>query len=271
MKDQQEPVSGKKGGLTSSGTRSGSAPDSPLISVITVVYNGERHLEKSIVSVVQQSYKNFEYLIVDGNSTDGTLEIIRKYEDAIDYWVSEPDQGIFDAMNKALDAARGEWIYFLGADDKLHQPDTLAKIAPLLDKGFALVFGSICYPNGRIVRSSLGPRTLIRNCLHHQGAFYNALLFKEWRYDASLRIVADYELNLLVYLGGRKFKKVKEVVAFCGDEGVSLAFLKMAAAELNAVRKRHVGVLANIILSGLFRLEFEIYRLYKALKRKAAA
>ena len=87
----------------------------PLVSIITVVYNGHRTLEETIQSVVNQNYPNIEYLIIDGGSTDGTMEILKKYDDTIDYWISEPDKGVYHAMNKGIEIAQGEWLYFLGS------------------------------------------------------------------------------------------------------------------------------------------------------------
>jgi glycosyltransferase involved in cell wall biosynthesis len=96
------------GGLRTKGLFKATSPAKPLITVITVVLNGERHLEQAIQSVIKQDYPHIEYVIIDGGSTDGTLDIIRKYEARIDYWVSEPDNGIYDAMNKGIALARGE-------------------------------------------------------------------------------------------------------------------------------------------------------------------
>ena len=89
----------------------------PKISVVTVSYNAVTTIEETILSVVNQTYKNIEYIIIDGGSTDGTVDIIKKYADRIDYWVSEPDKGIYDAMNKGIVKSTGEWIHFLNAGD----------------------------------------------------------------------------------------------------------------------------------------------------------
>ena len=89
----------------------------PLVSIVTVVYNGENFLEETIKSVINQTYENIEYIIIDGGSTDGTVDIIKKYEDKINYWVSEKDAGIYDAMNKGIEAFKGDYINFLNAGD----------------------------------------------------------------------------------------------------------------------------------------------------------
>ncbi|MCI5136399.1 MAG: glycosyltransferase [Candidatus Electrothrix sp. AW2] len=108
-----------EGGLRTQGYFKRSLPDKdkPLITVITVVFNGVQRLEETILSVIGQTYDNVEYIIIDGGSTDGTLDIIRKYEHAIDYWVSEKDRGIYDAMNKGIDLTTGEWMNFMNAGD----------------------------------------------------------------------------------------------------------------------------------------------------------
>jgi glycosyltransferase involved in cell wall biosynthesis len=109
-----------EGGIRTQGYFKTSLPDQPLITIVTVVFNGAKNLEETIHSVINQKYSNVEFLIIDGGSTDGTLEIIRKYEHAIDYWISEKDKGIYDAMNKGLALAGGEWINFINAGDILN-------------------------------------------------------------------------------------------------------------------------------------------------------
>src|ERR1700739_123500 len=102
-------------------------PHLPLVSIITVVYNGSKYIEQTINSVLNQSYKNIEYIIIDGGSTDDTLNIIKRYESKIDYWQSEPDEGIFFAMNKGISLAKGELIGIINADD-FYLPGTVKNV-----------------------------------------------------------------------------------------------------------------------------------------------
>lgn len=108
-----------EGGLRLQGVSKTSETGKPLITVITVVFNGVTTMEKAIQSVLGQTYGNVEYIIVDGSSSDGTLGIIKKYEHTIDYWVSEPDGGIYDAFNKAIGLASGDYYVVVGSDDEL--------------------------------------------------------------------------------------------------------------------------------------------------------
>lgn len=106
-----------EGGLRTKGHFRRSPEDTPKLTVISVSFNCAHDIEETILSVLKQTYSNIEYIIIDGGSTDGTLDVLRKYEYAIDYWVSEPDRGIYDAMNKGICLARGEWLNFMNAGD----------------------------------------------------------------------------------------------------------------------------------------------------------
>ena len=143
-----------EGGLRLQGLYKTSSEDKPLITVVTVVYNGAEFLEETINSVIEQTYDNVEYIIVDGGSTDGTLEIIKKYEHAIDYWVSEPDKGIYDAMNKGIDLGSGEWINFMNAGDAFFDKVSVTNLEFIKCLGFDLIYGHHKYPGKGIVRAS---------------------------------------------------------------------------------------------------------------------
>ena len=106
-----------------------------LFSIITVTYNASRWLERTIQSVISQSYSHIEYIIIDGNSTDGTLEIIKKYQSAIAHSVSEPDKGLYDAMNKGLKSASGDYVWFLNAGDTIYSDNTVQEIVNTLGNG----------------------------------------------------------------------------------------------------------------------------------------
>lgn len=118
----------------------------PRISLITVVFNGAATVEETIRSVIAQTYGNVEYLVIDGGSTDSTLDVIRKYENNIDYWVSEKDAGIYDAMNKGIALASGEIVGLINADDFLAAPDVLARVAKVFeDPEIDACYGDLCY------------------------------------------------------------------------------------------------------------------------------
>ncbi|TVR02186.1 MAG: glycosyltransferase, partial [Desulfovibrionales bacterium] len=134
-----------QGGLRTQGLFKHSLPDKPLITVITVVLNGAKHLEETILSVLNQTYDNVEYIIIDGGSTDETLDIIRKYEHAIDYWVSEKDEGIYDAMNKGIKCATGEVVGIINADDYYHA-NSLESISKAFESSEKIIyFGRLLY------------------------------------------------------------------------------------------------------------------------------
>lgn len=224
-----------------------------LISIITVVYNGEKYIEETIISVINQTYENVEYIIIDGGSTDGTLDIIKKYEGRIGYWVSEKDRGIYDAMNKGIDVANGKWIYFLGADDKLYDLMTLTNLSGYFQKDYDFINGKIIYTDGNIVKSVFGIKMLLHNTLHHQGTFYNKRLFENFKYDLTFKIIADYELNLKLYLTkNNNHCIINNLIANCRNDGISHTQLSNSINETNCVRKKCIGFISNILLQSIY-------------------
>ena len=210
----------------------------PLISIITVVYNARLTLEATLKSVLSQSSNLFEYWIIDGGSTDGSIELIRQYENQLAGWITEPDMGIYDAMNKGIDRSRGKWIYFLGGDDTL-RPDVLERVESFLLPKYTMVFGDILFDNGYQMRSFLGPRTVLQNTIHHQSVFYNSGVFDDFRYDTSLRIVSEYDIHLRLYTQEATTLYIPIVIADCATGGAS-SELKRSLTETNKVRSKHI-------------------------------
>jgi putative colanic acid biosynthesis glycosyltransferase len=174
----------------------------PTISIVTVVYNGEKFLEKTIQSVLSQTYKNIEYIIIDGGSTDGTLDIIKRYEDKIDYWVSEVDKGIYDAMNKGALVASGDFINYLNADDRFNNDTTLENIVKNIDTldsvyytRASVISEKVCwlYPEKKVIDYQ---KWLKLNLPNHQTMFFPKSFYKKYFYDLRLKIGADDDYKL---------------------------------------------------------------------------
>lgn len=187
----------------------------PLISIITVVYNGEKHLEETIQSVINQTYENVEYIIIDGGSTDGTLDIIKKYEDKIDYWVSERDTGISDAFNKGAKVAKGDYINFQGDGDGFYSKDALDKVFQNINVDEDVFISAKIQridENGKEIFVSkhiniFDKRSLLfRMSMPHQGLFTHKNYFEKYGlFDVNNTFCMDYEHLLRSY---KEFPKV---------------------------------------------------------------
>jgi putative colanic acid biosynthesis glycosyltransferase len=229
-------------------------PSKNLISIITVVKNGKNFIERSILSVINQDYQNIEYIIIDGGSIDGTVEVIKKYDRKISYWISETDKGIYDAMNKGINASNGDWILFLGCDDYLIDDRSINKLAAHISDDLQMIFGGVICSNGYHFKSVLNAKTLIVNTVHHQGCIYNSALFKNFSYDIDTMVYGDYELNLIVFLRKYKFHCVNEIISFFELGGASSSNEKSILEEVNYVRGKHLNSIANTLFSQIYNI-----------------
>ena len=178
-------------------------PSTSLVSVITAVFNGRDEIARCIESVLAQDYPHIEHIVVDGGSMDGTVDVLRSYEDKIALWISEPDRGVYDAWNKGLKLAQGDWICFLGADD-IYLPGAVSEYMSLALKVPEAEF--LCsrikwvHPTGyhRIVGEPWEWRRFSRfMCTAHPGSMHSRRLFERYGgYNTEYRIAADYEFLL---------------------------------------------------------------------------
>lgn len=222
------------------------------LSIITINRNNVAGLEKTLQSVAAQTHREFEYNVVDGASTDGSVEVIKKYESKFAHlkWVSEPDSGIYNAMNKGLRMASSEYIQILNSGDCLAAPDVTEKMLDELEKAgnSSVLYGNMvkCFPDGRRLRDKcfagqeitlLGMYT---GTLNHDPAYIRRDLFEKYGYyDESLKIVSDWKWYLqAIVLGGEQPQYVDRDVTLFDMEGISETNKELTQTERKMVLKQ---------------------------------
>jgi len=200
----------------------------PKVSIVTVAYNGGSEIEETILSVLNQSFKNVEFIIIDGGSTDGTLEILRKYDSRIDYWVSEKDSGIYDAMNKGIELARGNYLCFLNCGDRFYSEKVLANIFETFSAPSDLeqiIYGDreVRYSSGKTLISKAGVVTDLwkGSQFCHQSVFIPTSYHKAHPYNLEVPIAADFEFFFNALRNGVRFEKIDSVISSIEAGGIS--------------------------------------------------
>lgn len=182
------------------------------VTVVTAVLNDAGHIEQTILSVISQTNIEIEYIIVDGGSKDGTLELIGKYKDKISLLISEPDRGVYDAMNKGIKYSTGDFVYFINSGDVLLNPSILSKIKleELKEKN-AIIYGNVIVAYGNI-EALEKPRPFFNSKMKfkgigicHQSMFFPGKLIRNEKYDLSYNIAADYDLVYRLWRKGTEF------------------------------------------------------------------
>lgn len=210
------------------------------LSIITINYNNREGLRKTIESVVNQTYRDFEYIVIDGGSTDGSVEVIKEYADRIDYWVSEKDKGIYDAMNKGIDRANGAYCQFLNSGDSFHSTNVLEQVLPSLD-GTDIVVGQIFLSNtlsASEIIPSVSMLRLYERSLPHSSAYISTRLLKKHKYDTSLKIVSDWKfyIQTLIYENA-SYKFIETIVSNFDTNGISSQNTALVMSEREQVLK----------------------------------
>lgn len=194
----------------------------PVISIITITKNSQKTLEYTIQSIIAQNSSFYEYIIIDGGSGDGTQDIIKKYENFFSYWVSEPDQGIYDAMTKGIKAAKGRWIYFLGSDDLL-LPGIIEELKKYLISDDVIYYGNVLRQGFiKPYDGYFDAIKLTKENICQQAIFYPKKIFEKYSFNKKYRLWADYYLNIeLFHDKNFKFEYIPLTIAKYGSSGLS--------------------------------------------------
>jgi len=208
----------------------------PLVSIIAVLFRDREECIRLLKNISAFDPREFELIVIDGGSDDGTVEVLREWDDKIDYWLSEPDSGIYDAMNKGIAAARGEYVLHLNAGDALRSIPSETLAACLKEQVDIATF-RVSIDGERNFCPSNDGRLKVRNTFHHQGTFYRRASLP--LYDTRYKVYADFDLNQRVVMRGAKVRIFDDVVAVHSTAGISNTAASAESELYKIVLKNH--------------------------------
>jgi len=248
--------------------------EAPLVSIVTVVYNGSATLERTIQSVLAQSYPNIEYVIVDGGSADGTVELIRRYEDRLAYWVSARDKGIYDAMNKGVALCTGEWVGLINADD-WYAPHSVERAMGAVrgKSGINIVHGDIWleYPNGhsKVKKARLNGFLLKywEMVLNHPSFFVRRSYYADHPFDIAIKVSGDHKWTVDAWMESpSQFLYIADPLAHFTAGGASMRVPLGKMLHEGRLVSRAIGLSPfGVVLSQLVRLALYVPQWLKLL------
>lgn len=237
----------------------------PKVSIITINYNNFKGLEKTIKSVINQTQNDYEFIVIDGDSTDGSKELIGRYSEKIDFWVSEPDTGVYNAMNKGIKVAKGDFVIFMNSGDSFYENTVLQKVYPLLVDDYDIYYGD----NYKIKQNSKRKKTypeklsfsfFYNSCINHQATFVRKRLFFDYfLYNENLKIVSDWEFFIYtICIENRPYKYLKLTICNYDFTGISSKKENKSIADLER----------KLVLDKYFSHFLEDYKLVNIIKSK---
>ena len=245
--------------------------EKPLISVITVCHNEEEKIKKTCESVKIQSAKIFEWIVIDGKSTDGTLNVLKKYKKNIKKFISEKDNGVYDAMNKGISLAKGKYVLFLNGGDFFLDKRVLKNAGDFIKKdnlSSDIYYGNVVYENGEFVdfsKAILNKSFFLNKTISHQATFIKRQLFQKYgKYNTKYRIVADFDFWVKTIIENKiKTKYLPLNVSVFDQSGISTNpnYIKRQISERNAVLKKYG--LANSFQISLQKIKFYMLAIFK--------
>jgi glycosyltransferase involved in cell wall biosynthesis len=241
---------------------------SPKISVITVVFNGEKHIGRTISSVTGQTYRQIEYIIIDGNSTDKTLEIIKSYE-GVDRLISEPDRGLYDAMNKGLKAATGEYIWYLNAGDQIYSNDTVEKMVEGLSGSPDVIYGGtmiIDEDQNEIGDRRLKPPVHLTWKSFSQGMVvcHQSLIVKREKapnYNLAYKLSADIDWAIRSARQADQIHNCNMILSRFLEGGLTENHIKEGLKERFRIMRHYYGLIPTVLRHFVFGIRLTNYYL----------
>jgi glycosyltransferase involved in cell wall biosynthesis len=241
--------------LITTGVATSKMGSAPLISIITIIYNDVQHVEETIKSVIQQSLKNIEYVVIDGGSTDGTVDVIKKYNKGIDSWISEPDEGIYDAMNKGIFASTGDWIIFVNSGDYFVHSEVLSAIDSFLRSQVEDILSGLVKvvdERGKWLgyrhpyKSSINSQIKNGNTIAHQATFVRRAVFEKIGvFNTKYKIQGDYDFWLRCFDAGVGIKRISNDICCFRIAGLSSS----REAYRNSIKEKYAALISNSYIS----------------------
>ncbi|SDD39779.1 Glycosyltransferase involved in cell wall bisynthesis [Mucilaginibacter pineti] len=238
--------------------------NSPKVTIITVAYNAQATIEATILSVLAQSYKSLEYIIIDGGSVDRTLQIIKKYEDRISKYISEPDKGIADGFNKGIALATGDWIGMINADDQ-YTPNAVEVMMNNISKHDDVCCGNIMLIGDNGFKRDKKSKVSWLNFgmyIMHPTCFVKREVYKQvGYYDTGLSIAMDFDMFMRIRCNGFKIKHIDELIVHMSAGGVSGDTTRMHHEELKVMRRHLKGIsyLGSFLFNHISRLRWRYF------------
>jgi glycosyltransferase involved in cell wall biosynthesis len=229
----------------------------PLVSIITVVFNGIKHLQQTIDSVTNQTYQTIEYIIIDGGSTDGTVDLIKANEAHINYWISEPDNGLYDAMNKGISKAKGELIGMINSDDwyELDAVETVVnRYLQNTDKRIFHADRYDVYPNDEKKVFAFNPSVIkfkyFAMTYNHPSMFVSPEVYNDYTYNTKLKVYSDYQFTLTSFIKNKtQFEYISKPIVNFRLGGVSGQIPLKSVLKESYIARRNSGM--NMFVSTL--------------------
>lgn len=195
------------------------------ISIISVVFNAKSTVNETILSILRQTYRHLEYIIIDGGSDDGTVDIIKQYRQKVSFWCTKKDNGIYDAMNNGLNHATGDFVIFINSGDILYSPNTISDVVDKITDINSVYYGNAMYVNKASKNTTWrgGPFSkyrLSKTNICHQTIFYPKIIYDNHRYNLKYKLFADWVYNMQIHSLTR-FKYIDLNISYYDDMGVS--------------------------------------------------